>query len=151
MELKSLDSFHIIGIKVRTINKEKRAGKDIKELWDRFFKDQILEKIPNTVNSNIYSVYTNYQSDHLDWYDCYLGCKVDHLKEIPDGLVGVTIQKSDYKIFTSRGVLPNAVLDTWEMIWKSSHNRPYKADFDVYGEKAKNPNNAVVKTFLSII
>lgn len=149
--MKLLDTFHLIGIKVRTINKDKRAGKDIKSLWERFFDQQLLQLIPNKVNDDLYNVYTNYASDHLDWYDCFLGCKVHNIDTIPEGLESITVPAANYKIFTSEGPLPKVVLDTWEHIWASTIKRAYRADFDLYDEKAKNIENAIVKTYVSLL
>lgn len=145
-----LENFQIIGIMVRTINKDGQAGKDIKALWDRFFADGILQKIPNKVGADMYNVYTNYESDHLNWYDCILGVKVSSLENVPEGLTGINITKDTYEVFTSQGELPKSVLDTWEHIWTNSTNRAYGADFDVYGPEASDPKNATVKTYVSI-
>ncbi|NER17903.1 AraC family transcriptional regulator [Spongiivirga citrea] len=145
-----LESFQVIGIKVRTINKDGQSGKDIKALWDRFFTDSILQKIPNKLGGELYNIYTNYESDYLGDYDCILGCKVSSLDEIPEGMTGITIRKDTYETFTSKGELPKSVLDTWQYIWKNKTNRSYGADFDVYGPDAFNSTNATVKTYVSI-
>lgn len=145
-----LNSFYIIGITVRTINKDGQAGKDIKGLWDRFFKEQLLQKIPNKINTDLYNVYTNYESDHLNFYDCFLGCKVSSIDDVPEGMQSLTITTDNYKVYTSKGILPKVVLNTWESIWASSLKRTYNTDFDVYGKDAQNPEDAVVETFVSI-
>ncbi|MFP2996565.1 effector binding domain-containing protein [Spongiivirga sp. MCCC 1A20706] len=145
-----LESFQIIGLKVKTINKDGQSGKDIKALWDRFFADSILQKIPNKSDNTMYNLYTNYESDHLGMYDCILGCKVSSLDEIPEGMTGITIKKDTYEVFTSKGALPKSVLNTWEYIWGNQTNRSYGADFDVYGPDAFNDKNATVKTYVSI-
>jgi len=38
----------------------------------------------------------------------------------------------------------------WVHIWQAPVKRKYAADFDVYGAKAANPDNAEVQTYLSI-
>ena len=37
----------IIGISVRTTNQNEQAMQDIGNLWQRFFSEQLLAKIPN--------------------------------------------------------------------------------------------------------
>ncbi len=143
---KTLNDIHVIGIKTRTINKGKQAGKDIKALLDRFFKEQVPNKIPNKVTEDIYCVYTNYKSDYLDWYDCYLCLNVTSLKDIPNELEGFTT----YEVFESKGALPKVVLDTWEDIWSSSIKRAYITDFDVYKDILKNVDNTLVHTYVSV-
>ena len=53
----------IIGIETRTTNQNGQAMKDIGGLWNRFFSENIISKIPNAVNSNVYAIYTDYESD----------------------------------------------------------------------------------------
>ncbi len=145
----TLATTYIIGISVRTINQDKKAGTDIKNLWDRFFAEGIMDNIPNKVSTDLYNVYTNYQSDHLDWYDCILGCRVSTLDEIPDGMVGI-MADGQFEIFTSRGELPKSVLDTWVHIWSSDLKRAYRTDFDLYQLDKMDPANAVVTTWVSV-
>ena len=42
----NIESFHIIGITIRTNNENEQAAKDIPELWGKFYSENILEKIP---------------------------------------------------------------------------------------------------------
>ncbi len=144
-----LESFQVIGIKVRTINKDGQSGKDIKALWDRFFADSISQKIPNKSGNELYNIYTNYESDYLGNYDCILGLKVSTLDQIPEGMTGITIRKDTYEAFTSKGELPKSVQNTWEYIWKNKTNRSYGADFDVYEPDTFSSTDATVKTYVS--
>ena len=51
----------------------------------------------------------------------------------------------------SKGSLNEGVVyQTWDKIWKSDLNRSYTADFEVYGKKAQNPENAEVEIFVAI-
>src|ERR1700685_2079239 len=51
--------FSVIGIEARTNNaKEMSPNGVIPKQWGRFFKEGILEKIPNKVDPTIYAVYT---------------------------------------------------------------------------------------------
>lgn len=46
--------------------------------------------------------------------------------------------------------MEGAVINTWFKIWDTDLNRTYKTDFEVYGEKAQNPNDAEVEIFVGV-
>ncbi|WP_447640168.1 MULTISPECIES: hypothetical protein [Chitinophagaceae] len=47
--------FNIIGILVRTTNKDNQAAKDLDKLWECFFSENIMGKIPNKATSEVYA------------------------------------------------------------------------------------------------
>jgi predicted transcriptional regulator YdeE len=143
----TLDEFKIIGISVRTANLNAQSREDIGKLWEAFMKDNLFEKIPNKVNSNIYCVYTEYQSDSNGEYTAVIGCSVKSFQDIPAGFVGKTIPQTKYIHYKSVGELPDSVIMTWNHIWKSDIERKYISDFDVY---IQNPNGTEVDTYVSI-
>lgn len=146
-----LQQFQVIGISTRTTNENGQMGHDILELWKRFLGENIQGQIPNKSDSAIYSVYTDYEGDFTKPYTVVLGCKVVSLNSIPDGMVGITIPEGEYTQFTARGNLnEGAVFEAWSKIWKEPLNRAYLADFEVYGEKAQNPEDAEVDIFIGI-
>ena len=147
---KELDEFNIIGISVRTSNSEGKSQKDIGELFGAFFGNNLIEQIPNKENNDVYCLYTEYESDFMGMYTTVIGCRVASLENIPAGFTGVTIPKSKYLVYKSAGKLPECVGMTWGQIWESDLNRKYTADFDVYGEKAQNLENAEVETYVSV-
>jgi predicted transcriptional regulator YdeE len=142
--------FKIIGISVRTTNQDGKSQKDIGELWGKFMGQNILAQIPEKESNDVYCIYTDYETDFNGPYTTILGCKVRSLDSIPDGFVGKVIPAAKYNLYTSAGKLPDCVVDTWKHIWQSGVKRKYSADFDVYSEKAQNPQNAEVDTYLSI-
>ncbi len=146
-----LSKFDIIGISMRTTNENGQSSHDIPELWKKFFAENVLEKIPNKLDSNIYSVYTDYESDFTKPYTVILGCKVANLDTIPEGMIGKTILGGKFSVFTAKGDLTKgAVASEWLKIWNTKLERAYTADFDVYGAKAQNPKDAVVEIFVAI-
>lgn len=145
-----LHSFYIIGIAVRTTNRNGQSQKDIGRLWDRFFKENVRAQIPAKKSDAIYCVYTDYESDAAGPYTTILGCNVAMLQTIPEGFTGVEIRGAAYRVYTSVGKLPDSVLATWQHIWQTPINRSYSADFDVYGDDAKDRDAAEVKTYLSV-
>ena len=145
-----LKEFDVIGITVRTINQHGRSKKDISELWQKFFRDDIIEQIPNKESNDIYCIYTDYETDFNGPYTTLLGCKVSRLEYIPQGLIGKTIPESKFQLYKSTGKVPDCVLATWRLIWQSDIDRKYLADFDVYTNKLQDPDNAEVKTYVSV-
>ena len=145
-----MEAFKVIGIVVRTTNSNGQSKADINELWNRWFAENVATRIPNTVSDHLYNIYTDYESDEHGFYNTILGYSVSTLASIPNGLIGKQIPKSNYKEFVSEGKLPDCVVKTWETIWGLKFNRSYIADFDVYDPATMNPENAIVKTYLSI-
>ncbi len=144
--------FQIIGISVRTTNENEQAAKDIPKLWEQFVENDILSKIPNKVSNDIFSIYTNYESDHTKAYDTILGCRVTTLETVPDGLVSQSFNGGTYAKFTAKGDLTKGIIyNTWVDIWNTPLNRLYTADFEIYEAKAKNPKTAEVDIFVAII
>lgn len=140
----TLDSFHIIGIEVRTKNENGQSQKDIGALWQKFYSENVLDNIPNKVDDEILGLYTDYEKDFTKPYTMVIGCRVKNLENVPEGMVGKTINQTDYVVIPVKGELPKAILQTWQEIWKSDIPRAYKADFEIYKE------NSEVDIYLSI-
>jgi predicted transcriptional regulator YdeE len=47
-------------------------------------------------------------------------------------------------------ILQGVVFDEWTKIWNSDLERAFTADFEVYGEKSLNPENAEVDIFIAV-
>ena len=145
-----MKEFYIIGVSVRTINKDNQSAIDIGSLWNRWFTEELSVKIENKISDEIINMYTDYKSDEHDCYTAILGHKVSSLDPIPEGFIGKHISDKKYKEFISKGKLPECVLNTWETIWNTKIDRKYTADFDVYNPLTMNPENAEVLTYVSI-
>lgn len=146
-----LDSFWVIGIAVRTTKKNEKFTKDIPALWDTFMINGTIHKIPNKLEDSIYALYTDYESDHTESYTMILGCKVENLDTIPEGMTGIQVQKSKYSRFTVKGDITQGIIyDKWVNIWETDLDRTYNTDFEVYGEEAQNPRDAEVDIFVAI-
>ena len=145
-----MEGFKVIGIEVRTTNVNGQAKSDINALWNKWYTENVATRIPNTVSNHLYNIYTDYESDENGFYNTILGYKVSTLASIPKGLIGKQIPKATYKEFVSEGKLPDCVVKIWEMIWNLKFDRSYIADFDVYNPDTMNPENALVKTYVSI-
>lgn len=150
MEKVNLKEFKVIGISIRTTNENGQAATDIPTLWNKFMTESILEKIPNKISNDIYSIYTEYESDHTKAYTTILGCKVEHLNEVPEGMVAKIFDEENYTKFMTKGDLNKGIVyNKWEEIWNIDLDRTYSADFEIYGEKAQNPADAEVEIFIA--
>lgn len=150
METK-IKQFKIIGISVRTTNENNQAMSDISILWNKFLSENLIEKIPNKLDSEIYCLYTEYEKDHTKPYITILGCKVENLDQIPEGMIGKNFEGGKYQRLIAKGdITKGAVVQEWLKIWNSDLKRTYTADFEVYGKKAQNPENAEVEIFVAI-
>jgi predicted transcriptional regulator YdeE len=150
MKTVTLSEFHIIGISVRTTNVNNKALRDIGELFGNFVGQNMMGKIPEKITEDIYCVYTDYESDYNGPYTAIVGCKVNSLDDIPTDFIGKTIPGAKYQVYKSTGKLSINLTRTWEEIWNTDIDRRYSADFDIYGEKAKDYENAEVETYVSI-
>jgi len=147
----TIKKFNVIGISVRTTNENGQAGQDIPALWNKFMTERILEKIPNKIDNSIYCVYTEYEKDHTKPYTTILGCRVENLEAIPSGMTGKTFEGTIYTKYIAKGnILQGLVFEEWTKIWNSDLDRTFTADFEVYGEKAQNPENAEVDIFIAV-
>ncbi len=145
-----MEAFNVIGISVRTTNINGKSKTDINALWNQWFTENIASRIPNTISDHLYNIYTDYESDEHGFYNTILGYKVSTIASVPKGMIGKYIPSTKYKEFVSEGKLPDCVVKTWESIWNLKFDRSYLADFDVYDPSMMNPENAKVKTYLSI-
>lgn len=151
MTTTSVQPFYIIGITVRTTNENNQAVADIQQLWGKFMSENIIARIPNKIDDTIYSIYTDYEADYTKPYTTLLGCKVNSLDNIPDGLTGKSFTGGKYTTFTAKGKLADGiVVQEWIKIWNTDIPRAYTADLEVYGEKAQNHDNAEIDIFIAV-
>lgn len=143
MDKKTLKSFYVVGIAVRTTNENGQSATDIPALWNQFMSTGIADKIPNKVDNTVYSIYTEYEEDYTKPYTTLLGCKVSSLENVPEGMKAVKISAGDYICCKAKG---NLVYEEWTRIWNSDIPRAYTTDFEVYGENAAEE----VDIFLSV-
>lgn len=152
MDILQVDSFNLIGISVKTSNNDyDKLNADMGGLWNRFMSENIMGKIPGKISNDIYCLYTDYEGDYTLPYSAILGCRVENLDNIPDNLVGKFVSGGKYTKSVAKGnIFQGIVYDAWKKIWTMDTPRSYSTDFEVYGEKAQNPENAEVEIFVAI-
>lgn len=149
--------FTVIGIAARTNNaREMTADGVIGKQWARLMREGLLEKIPNRADKAIVAVYTDYASDKNGEYTFVLGAKVTSSASVPEGMVGKRIPAGRYAVFTSeKGPAPKVVPETWMRINSLAKSavggdRVFQADFEIYDNRAADPQNTVVDVYVGI-
>ena len=139
-KLQSVKEMQVVGIEIRTTNQNEMnpATAQIPALWGRFQQERIIDQVPGRAPSGFpLGVYSKYESDHSGPYSVLAGIEVADLKDIPHGLVGLTIPAGNYLVFTAQGPMPHALIQAWGVIWRyfsadPQYARAYSADFESY-------------------
>ena len=153
MNNQTIQKFNVIGISTRTINTNGQSAIDIEALWQKFWEGKILNKIPNKISSDIFAIYTDYETNFTGYYTTIIGLSVSTLDEIPEQMIGITIDTNVYHKIVSKGKMPNSIGKTWLDIWADKEldsKRAYNADFTVHGIKYNDGDHAEVETYLSV-
>jgi predicted transcriptional regulator YdeE len=147
-----IEPFYIVGISITATNENKKSVEDMGKLWGRFFSESISENIPNKSSEDIYSVFTDYDSDFTGKYKAILGHKVNSIKNLPPGMVYKKIGGDTYKKIVAKGKMPDAIVDTWKDIWSKDKElkRRYTNDFEVYGPNSRLGDSSEVEIYLAI-
>lgn len=147
-----MESFKLIGLRLngKTKNENGQSGKDCGKLWQHFEENKVIEQIPNKIADEVYAVYYDYESDENGLFSYFIGCKVDDNAEKPENLDELLIPEQHYHKETAKGRMTDCITDAWKNIWSSGINRKFGFDFEVYGERSRNWDNAAVDIFLSV-
>ncbi len=142
-------AFKIIGISTKTGNGH--AASDIATLWQRWFSEGIAEKIPNKVSEEVLNLYYEYETDQNGAYTVLLGCRVENLDTIPEGLDGDSFHSHNYAVYKHSGKLPETVIDTWKSIRnETNYLRTFIVDFDIYDLSVGTPDDMPVISCVSV-
>ena len=148
-------AFAIVGIACRTNNAQEAAGNGvIAKEWDKFYKEGILDKIPNKADPAIYVVYTDYASDKNGDYNYIIGAKVSDVSAVPPGMAARTVSAGKYAVIASeRGPIPKIIVEAWRQIWsledqgRLGGKRAYKTDFELYDQRARDPQDSQIDIY----
>lgn len=149
----------VVGIKVRTNNQDE-FNPDIAKIGpcvQRYFQQQVADKIPHRKKpGTTISAFTDYESDYTGEYTYFIGEEVTSIDHLPEGLNELHIPSQTYiKFTTGAGPMPNVVINAWQEIWKMSPEdlggkRRYRTDFEVYDERAADPQNVVLDLYIGL-
>jgi predicted transcriptional regulator YdeE len=144
--------FTVIGIEVRTTNAREMTPEGlIPKVWERFMKEGLAGKIPHRINNELIALYTDYENDQHGEYTFLVGATVSPDAVVPAGMALRQVPAQRYQVYTSeRGPVWRVVPDVWKQIWQERLERNFIADFEVYGEQAANPDDAVADVWTGI-
>ncbi|MFD0697557.1 GyrI-like domain-containing protein [Paenibacillus sp. GCM10027628] len=152
-----LKEFQVIGISTRTSNALEAGGHgSIPKLWESFYQQQISRKVPNPMpDSPTFEVYTDYENGVTGAYNVLIGLKAADTADVPAGLAATSIPAGTYAIFTTeKGPIFQNVPACWAAIWEfveqGGIERAYTGDFELYDERASNPQEAVVDIYIAV-
>lgn len=135
------EQLHLAGIEIRTTNSKEAdpATAKIGKLWQDFLAQGLNETIPNQKNpEQLFSVYTNYESDFTGEYSVILAKELANLSNLPENLVTLTVPQAEYLVFPVQGEMPAAIVQTWQIIWNyfsednTEYQRAYTTDFELH-------------------
>jgi len=151
MNKTSVTGFKLIGLRLsnKTTNEGGQSGIDCGNLCQKFETENFAEIIPGKLSNEVYAVYFDYEGDYSKPFSYFIGCKVDVDTEVPQGMDSLRIPFGSYLKITTKGKMPDCIINSWKDIWDSGINRAYQYDFEVYDERSKNWNNTEVDIFVS--
>ncbi|PEW71832.1 AraC family transcriptional regulator [Bacillus cereus] len=148
------EAFQAIGVSITTTNEiEASTEGKIPGLWNQYFQEQMMHHIPNQQTKETFAFYSNYESDETGTYQFTIGMPVSSLEGVPENMTTLTIPAATYAVFTTRkGPVAEVVCEAWEYIWKWSkeNKRAFTTDFELYNEKATDPNNVQLDIYIAL-
>ena len=148
----TIEAFDVVGISTRTGTDHTLVGQQIGDLWHRFMAEGVMQRIPQKTDGNIYSVYTDYEGNHEQPYTVVIGCRVPKDTEAPAGMTKATINGGLYRQYIAQGDLTGpAIVQAWETIREANLDRKFTSDFEVYGDKARNPKEGEADVYVACL
>lgn len=152
------EEFSIVGIEAHTSGERELSGDgEIPGLWQRFYREHILEKIPNKADQNTYAIYTDYSRDRMGEYTVVIGAKVKDKSQIPAGMVLKTVRAGQYAVLTSeKGPADTVIPMAWQKVWALEDKdllcgkRAYKTDFELYDMHATDPQTLQADLYVGL-
>ncbi|HKW18608.1 MAG TPA: GyrI-like domain-containing protein [Terriglobales bacterium] len=151
-----ISGFSVIGIEARTDNaKEATAEGIIGRQWHRFIAAGMAERIPDKAGQNLYAVYSDYASDHNGEYTFTVGAQAKAGTTAPAGMVLREVRAAKYAVMTTeKGPFPKVIPEAWQRIFKLEDEgklkRTYQTDFELYDERALDPQNGQVDIYIGV-
>jgi len=151
MHKEKRDEFKLIGLKLsnKTTNAEELSSNDCGNLWQKFEKENVVERIQGKLSGEVYAVYYNYEGDYTKPFSYFIGCRVENHNEIPLGMDTLVIPTGNYSKVIAAGKMPDCINNSWKEIWNSDLARAYQFDFECYDHRSKDWSNAEVDIFVS--
>lgn len=128
--IKHVAGFQVRGLCVRTQNRDEfhESTAKLPKLWQQLYSSGL------TTNTNIFGVYSDYESDANGLYTVTVGIAS---KEEHAPLSSVAVQTGNYLVFQSKGPMPATLIETWKCVWNyfektNKYHRNFLSDFEAY-------------------
>ena len=135
--MKQTEDIKIVGLELRTSNNE--AMETIPPFWERFYGEDIMNKIAHKKSDDVYAVYTNFENEGVNnkgMYSLIIGAEVESFKNIPQGLISTTIVKQNREIFPVPEGKAENIGQTWMEIWQRDDlKKTFLAEYERYHDK----------------
>ena len=152
------EEFWLVGIDARTSGEREMSGDGvIPGLWQKFYQEHILEKIPSKADQSVYAVYTDYSRDRMGEYTVVIGAKVKDKTDAPPGMVLKRIPPGKYAVLTSeKGPAATVIPAAWQRVWaledkdQLGGKRAYKVDYELYSSATMDPQNTQAELYVGL-
>lgn len=151
-----LPEIKLVGIKkIRTFNEAEFNPKTAQILptIQKYGQENYPAKIKHRKNPGItFAIYFEYESDYKGEYSYFIGEEVTEFEDSNEELERYILPAQTYSKFTTEsGPMVNVIVKTWQEIWQmDDSNRNYIADFEVFDQRAQDPENAIVDIYIGI-
>lgn len=154
-----LDEIKLVGISARTCNaSEMNLDKaQISKTLGQFFDNQLASKIKGRAKpGTTFCVYTSYESDENGEYTYFVGEEVSTFENVDPLFETLTIPHQKYvKFDVGPGRMPDICIQAWQKIWTMipadfGGNRAYLTDFELYDERAIDPQQTSFDLYIGI-
>ncbi len=155
-----LPALNLVGLTTRTNNQNEMNPDSSKMIATitAYREQQVADKIVHRVCPGVtYACYTDYESNEKGDYTYFIGEVVDSLdNQNLSQLTAIRIPAGIYQKFTTPpGKMPAVVVTAWQKIWTMTDDdlggkRIYSTDFEVYDQRAADPDNSIVDIYISI-
>ncbi|MEM7403290.1 MAG: GyrI-like domain-containing protein [Myxococcota bacterium] len=155
-----LPEIKLVGIATRTSNEREMNPEtaQIATTLQAYHATSVADNIPRRKKPNVtLCAYAQYESDLHGEYTYFVGEEVNSIDpDLPDGFTSLIIAPQTYVVFTTdSGVMPSVVVNAWQKIWQMSPQeltaeRSYIADFEVYDERASDPEKTSLDIYVGI-
>ena len=150
------DGFKIVGMKIFGEN----TNDEIKELWNKFIPriDKIKHRLNKDITKDIsYGMcYPSEEMNESGEFEYIASVEVSSLGDVPQGMVGRTIPRQKYAVFTHKGVV-DRIKETYKYIYgtwqpKSGCELVRAPDFEYYDERfdADNQEDSEMDIYIPI-
>jgi predicted transcriptional regulator YdeE len=155
----SLKEMKLIGITARTNNANEinPTLAKISPTVQKYFFGGLPSQIPNRLKpQTTYCAFTDYESDTTGDYTYFIGEEVSSFEDVPEGFQTLTIPPQAYAKFTTEaGPMPDVVIGAWQKIWQMTPqdlggSRGFRTDFEIYDERAADPQNVTFDLYIGI-